>query len=131
VRELQKANRMITKADLELWRQYIKGVDPVGSAPRPYSRRPRFLEFSTRYRKAKSLDLHGLTLQEAFLTFINFVKGAYLDKIPEITIITGRSGKIRQEFPGWVDHPRIGNLIREVIAKNEGSFVIKFKKTRL
>lgn len=51
--------------------------------------------------KPGRLDLHNLTLAEAHVRTRAFIDEARASGKREIEIITGRSGKIRIEFPSW------------------------------
>ncbi len=48
-----------------------------------------------------TLDLHGMTLQEAHRATLDFIAGSGSHK--KLTIITGKSGQIRQEFERWLE----------------------------
>jgi DNA-nicking Smr family endonuclease len=77
----------------------------------------------------KTIDLHGLTVNEAFERVRNVITTAKHSGLREITIITGKSGVIRKEFPHWVAR---GEDVREVKELHGGgSFLVKFKKTRV
>lgn len=52
------------------------------------------------------LDLHGLTIHAAWMTFKDAVDNAYFAGKKSISVITGR-GEIEKEFMEWVvNHPR-------------------------
>ena len=51
----------------------------------------------------RKLDLHGFTLEEAYQEFTDFIYAAYQENISKVEIITGKSGRIRQEFPHWAE----------------------------
>ena len=79
------------------------------------------------------LDLHGLTVQEAFECSQKFIQKAYKSSLKEITIITGRgtTGKalIKNEFEDWLDHPVISPHVRAYEWQNRGGAVkIKLRK---
>ena len=79
------------------------------------------------------LDLHGLTVQEAFDSTSKFIERAQRVGLKEITIITGRgtTGKalIKNEFEGWLENPKLGSHIRTHQWQNRGGAVkISLKK---
>ena len=74
----------------------------------------------------KKLDLHGLTLEEAYEKFQNFIFEAYNDNVLKVEIITGKSGQIRKEFPYWSENSH--QIKNHEISWHGGSFVIKIEK---
>lgn len=74
----------------------------------------------------RKLDLHDLTLEEAYQEFQDFIFEAYLDNISKVEIITGKSGLIRKEFPYWSEN---SHQIRYHEASwHGGSFTVKIEK---
>ena len=70
------------------------------------------------------LDLHGMTLHNAWKEFQDEVDRAYFNKKRSVTIVTGR-GPMQREFPSWVSgHPRA--LWCE--EQNPGCFRVKIRK---
>jgi hypothetical protein len=51
---------------------------------------------------SRVLDLHGQTVSDAFSAAKIFVEDAYFASVPNVTIITGKSGAIRREFSTWI-----------------------------
>lgn len=47
------------------------------------------------------LDLHGMTIQEAFHRFAQFVEAHVEAGSNSVVIITGKSGQISKEFQDW------------------------------
>ena len=74
----------------------------------------------------KKLDLHGLTLEEAFEEFTDFIYEAYTNNLSKVEIITGKSGQIRKEFPYWSENSH--QIKYHEISWHGGSFVVKIEK---
>jgi DNA-nicking Smr family endonuclease len=50
----------------------------------------------------KKLDLHGMTINTAFLKVQEFIDHSYIIGNRELTIVTGKSGQISKEFASWI-----------------------------
>ena len=74
----------------------------------------------------RKLDLHGFTLEEAYEEFTDFIYSAYQDGVSKVEIITGKSGKIRQEFPHWSESSHQIQYIET--SWHGGSFIVKIEK---
>ena len=114
VKKTVKPVRRRAKRDLP------KCLRVVRSAPKPFK---------------KILDLHGLTVQEAFETSQKFITRARKSGLKEITIITGRgtTGKalIKNEFEGWLENLKISPHIRAHQWQNRGGALkIALKKEK-
>lgn len=72
-----------------------------------------------------TLDLHGLTVQEAHRASLDFIATSGSHK--KLTIITGKSGQIKQEFERWMEAiPKI----HSVKAKCDGgAFTVRVLKS--
>lgn len=117
---------MIVK-DLHLWHQYTQGiidatlVIPPLEKPMDYKR--------PKQRKAR-LDLHGLTVNDAYKEAIVFLTNHYNLKTKKAEVITGRSGTIRAEFPIWCECG-LSKFIKKIEVKsNNGSFVVILRGER-
>ena len=119
--------------DEEFWEEVKKTVKPVKrKVMRDLPKRLRVVRGTPKPPKT-ILDLHGLTVQEAFETSQKFITRARHAGIKEITIITGRgtTGKalIKNEFLGWLENPKISPHIRTHQWQNRGGAVkIALKK---
>ena len=119
--------------DEELWEEVKKTVKPVKRrVKRDLPKRLRVVRDAAKPQKT-ILDLHGLTVQEAFESTNQFVQKARHAGLKEITIITGRgtTGKalIKNEFEGWLDNPNLSLHIRDHQWQNRGGAVkISLKK---
>ena len=106
-----------------------------------------------RFRKGKieataRLDLHGFTVDEAFLKVRDFILSSYGIGARSVIIVTGKgrlamdeagfvhkTGKLRVELPKWLNHSDIRPCIlsfTEAMAKDggEGAFYIYLKKRK-
>ena len=119
--------------DENLWEEIKEKVKPV--KPKVKHDLPKRLRVirTTLKVSQKILDLHGLTVQEAFETSQKFIGKARHAGLKEITIITGRgtTGKalIKNEFEGWLENPKISPHVRTYAWQNRGGAIkISLKK---
>ena len=97
---------------------------PIPSPPRPLDigTHPAGVDGSTwnRFRTgrlppARTLDLHGHTVQRAFHALEAFLRSALAEHLRCVEIITGRGGAgggaIRREFPLWINRPEFRSLL--------------------
>ena len=117
----------------DLWEEVKKTVKPVKRrVKRDPPKRLRVMRAAPKNPQT-ILDLHGLTVQEAFEKSQKFIGKARRAGLKEITIITGRgtTGKalIKNEFEGWLDNPTLSPHIRTHTWQNHGGAVkISLKK---
>jgi DNA-nicking Smr family endonuclease len=70
-----------------------------------------------------TLDLHGLTVTDAYRASIDFVENSGRKSM---TIITGKSGQIRREFERWMEGlPRVHSCVEK---HGGGAFTIRILK---
>jgi len=119
--------------DENLWEEVKATLKPVKKRVR--CDLPKRLRVVRSMPKAPKtiLDLHGLTVQEAFETSQKFIQRARKLELKEIMIITGRgtTGKalIKNEFEGWLENPKLSPHIRTYQWQNRGGAVkIALKK---
>ena len=79
------------------------------------------------------LDLHGLTVQEAFDALTLFLERHQRAKTSRVEVITGKGkksqGLIKSEILKWADNPRIGQYVKEMTVSPDGGAVfITLKK---
>jgi DNA-nicking Smr family endonuclease len=87
---------------------------------------------------ARTLDLHGMTAQRAFLALAAFLRTAHADHVRCVEVVTGRGsgetgGVIRREFPHWLNLPEIRPLILGAThphALNTGSVRLILRRIR-
>jgi len=119
--------------DEELWEEVKKTVKPVKrKIKRDLPKRLRVVRGAPKTPK-KILDLHGLTVQEAFERSQKFIARARKSGLKEITIITGRgtTGKalIKNEFSGWLENSKLKPHILQHQWQNRGGAIkINLKK---
>lgn len=116
--------------DIELWKEVTASVRPLGStAPRdPMPSAPMHLRVWPFNPAPTSLDLHGLTLAQAFDTTKRFIYHTRQAGLKNVMIITGRSGAICAEFPAWMSS--INPVSRFEKLENGGSFRVHLRKYR-
>ncbi len=124
---------------------------PRAAAPRPGAAllttgtAPPGLDKSTwqRFRGGKlgpvrRLDLHGKTVQAAYLALERFLHTAHADQLRCVEVITGRGsgetgGAIRRELPLWLNLPGLRPLVLAAThphEKNPGSTWVLLKRAR-
>ena len=119
--------------DEELWEEVKKTVKPVKRRiKRDLPKRLRVVRGAPKPQQT-ILDLHGLTVQEAFEKTQKFIGRARRFGLKEITIITGRgtTGKalIKNEFESWLENPKFSPHIRTHQWQNRGGAIkISLKK---
>lgn len=62
------------------------------------------------------LDLHGMTLDEAFDTLTEFITEAHAHGLKRLLVITGKGkrgeGAIKTSVPKWLNNPELRPLIK-------------------
>lgn len=113
--------------DHQLWKEVTASVRPLGSTdPRdPFPMAPLHMRTWATNPAPTSLDLHGLTLAQAFDVTKRFLYHARHARLKSVMIVTGRSGAICAEFPAWAATIPV---IRQIeIQPNGGSFRVLLK----
>lgn len=97
--------------DLKAWLAVIKTVQPLlsaGKEPREFPSRLKVYAAPSRFLQ-NILDLHGLTVQEAYDTVRRFIVLHQKEGTKIISIITGKgiqgNGKIKKEILFWFETP--------------------------
>jgi len=118
-------NQSLSLADQALWDRYIKGIY---SAPEQNFRPPKSMNSGLRRR----LDLHGMTIQQAFHRVNQFVDEHFSEGTSNVMIITGKGGKIADEFPAWCGNlPQIRSIEPVIDGSGEiGSWMIYLRKIK-
>jgi DNA-nicking Smr family endonuclease len=75
---------------------------------------------------ARTLDLHGMTAQQAFHALRRFLRGAHADRVRCVEIVTGRGngedgGVLRREFALWLNLPDIRPLVLAAVHPHTSS----------
>ena len=118
-------SRILSLEEIALWKAYTTGeasggamvVSDASALLRPSRRRPAI----------SYLDLHGLTIAEAHKVTLAFIEEANRTH-KAVTVITGLSGKIRREFPQWLETLPSIRAIEEM--NGGGAFKIRFRKKK-
>jgi DNA-nicking Smr family endonuclease len=113
---------MYSSDDLELWQAVMRDVTPLHTSPTA-PRLPVFRRLPSP-SLGHTLDLHGMTLREAYAATNDFlVQNATSYRY--VTIITGLSGRIRYEFRHWL----AGHPVQRIEELNGGGSVrVYFRK---
>ena len=82
------------ESDIKVWRDFTEKLKATFSAP--------IFVRNSLHEDVFVLDLHGMFVHDAYKRVESFLRESSTKKIKYVTIITGRSGQIRQEFPTWV-----------------------------
>lgn len=128
----------ITKEDLIAWDELIKSVTPSNKDNMAPVKMPlKRLKIKPRPERILThiIDLHGLTLQEAYTCVLKFVTVHFIMGSKNISIITGKGlyeeGKIKKEIPLWFDTPVFKEKITSYEWVNAGGTVrINLKKNK-
>ena len=72
------------------------------------------------------MDLHGLTLDEAYNRVQNAFADCYSKGIRKLKVITGRSGEICRQFPMWAELDQHVQYTR--LNTDGGSYFVKIKR---
>jgi DNA-nicking Smr family endonuclease len=90
-----------------------------------------------RMRPQRTLDLHGRTVQTAFLAFSSFIQSARQDGLRCIEIVTGRGvgegGVLKRELPHWINLPHMrGHILAATHSSrtNTGSVRLLLRRVR-
>lgn len=122
------SSELLRPDDAGVWDAYCKDVTPLRGGKVPSSApAPLGLAFSTPITTQHTLDLHGLTVAEAHTRTSNFLLLAR-SHYDYVTVVTGRSGAIRDEFLHWLSDDR--GISRVEPLNGSGAFRIYFRKQR-
>ncbi len=118
----------MTPEDLALWKKVTEGTAPISVKPHAETIVSNERTIVRPRARFTTLDLHGMTLQQACSDTRQFIMEAKWAGLKYVTVITGLSGGIRREFPMWVE-PMIE--VRKVEAVNGGgAFKVFLKRHR-
>ncbi len=128
----------MTQEDLDAWEAFIKSVKPLDKKTDLTTvELPRRLRVKARPERILThiIDLHGLTLQEAYTCVLKFVTIHFTMGTKHISIITGKGlhddGKIKKEMPLWLDTPVFKDKIASYEWVNAGGTVrINLKRSK-
>jgi DNA-nicking Smr family endonuclease len=134
-------NDNISNKDKKDWDKFINSNEKLTDKD--------FRNIEKKNKKARSIDLHGFTLDEANKTIENFINKAFSDNINKLIIVTGKGlhsenekdpyvskdlGILKYSVPEFIsNNASLMSMINEITdAKNEdggaGAFYIYLKK---
>ena len=122
--------------DDNLWEDLKKTVQPIDFGRAGEDFPPRLKVHRAPLRPvAYCLDLHQMTVEEAYQKTVQFIEKHYKIGSKKIQIITGKGregkGLIHSEFANWLDTNRLTQYIREAKWTNdEGAMNIWLKKSK-
>jgi DNA-nicking Smr family endonuclease len=87
---------------------------------------------------ARTLDLHGMTVQHAHTALVAFLRNAHAERLRCVEIVTGRGnaetgGVIRRELPFWLNLPDVRPMVLGAAhphALNPGSVRLLLRRVR-
>ncbi len=108
---------MLSKEDKEDWYRFVNGGFKLYL-------RPDNLPFDLNSSKLLKFDLHGYSVNNAYIFLKETIPVVHNKKVKEILIITGASGIIKKEFNDWVKLEIFKKYIKKIEQKNSGSFLV-------
>ena len=127
----------MTEEDLAYWSLFISSIKPLKQKKGVERVKPVLkerLKIKPRPEKQLSyiLDLHGLTLQEAYTTVFKFINLHFALSSKSILIITGKGlkgeGKIKKEISFWFETDKFKEKISRYEIENEGGAIRLYLK---
>ncbi len=128
--------------DNQEWEEVVKGIKKIRSKKIPISKKVsfNFNFYSSNETYGNILDLHGYTIDEAYMVLNNFIHVCYNNKVNEILIITGKGSEdrpslLRVEVRRWLEYTELNKyVISFSYAKQhmggEGAIRVKIKRRR-
>lgn len=127
---------MSRSGDESLWKEYTQSVRPLRQR-QTLSQEiilPKLKARKTLTSLINTLDLHGKTLQEAYLITKTFIDLHFQKQSRHIHIITGKgineSGKIKNEIEFWFETPVFQEKIHSYVWENNGGVLKIILKRR-
>ena len=119
-------SRKLSQKDQALWDRVTSTVRRLGGGVVPEAP-PEVSLPAPRSNKSPVLDLHGMTLTDAHRTVLAHIEDAALEgKLRYVTIITGLSGSIHEEFPRWLESHKDVRIINPL--RGGGAFEVWLRK---
>lgn len=109
--------------DRDLWTRAVADVTRL-SYNRQCNDLPRRKRFVRDEPDPRRIDLHGLTVHDAHQETRRFLDDSRARGIRDVTIITGRSGGIRDEFERWMES---SGVRRVEPLRNGGSYRVRLR----
>ena len=132
---------MLSETDLSLWETIKKTIKPLSKnkavEPMPFPKRLRVHAAPAR-TLMHTLDLHGLTVEEAYQMLCRFITVHMRENSKTIVVITGKGtkekeGLIHKEIKNWLETPSFSEKINQVRWLNGGGaleIILKRKKKK-
>ena len=130
---------MFSESDISLWESIKRTLRPLSLnkaiEPHPMPKRLKVHPVPER-TLMMTLDLHGLTVEEAYQTLRRFLMVHQRENSKVITIITGKGspqkeGLIHHEIQNWLDTPFFKSKINEMRWLNGGGALeIRLKRNK-
>jgi len=127
---------MLSSEDLTVWEELKKSISSVDFGRKTEDLPPRLkVKKSPQKHLSDILDLHKMTLEEAYQQTLVFIKKHYQIGSKRIQIITGKGregkGLIHNEFMGWLETCTLKRYIREAKWTNDnGAVELWLKKNK-
>lgn len=127
----------MTEEDLAYWSLFISSIKPLKPKKGVEQVKPVFkerLKIKPKPEKQLSyvLDLHGLTVQDAYATVFKFINLHFALSSKSILIITGKGlkgeGKIKKEISFWFETDKFKEKISRYEIENEGGAIRLYLK---
>ena len=120
----QKTTTKISQEDSDAWKAYIEHIYSQPESKFVPKKKP------VQNRKT-SLDLHNMTIQQAFNSVRMFVEENHAEGERTLVIITGKSGKIADEFSAWCSNiPLILKIDPVMDSRGEcGAWIITLRRS--
>ncbi|OPZ78144.1 MAG: hypothetical protein BWY78_00720 [Alphaproteobacteria bacterium ADurb.Bin438] len=131
---------LITDEDKQVWENYVKSVKKIETNNVPLVENKKifiktsFGNFKDYYFKTY-LDLHGYTIEKAYLELYAYLLEAKKQGLKHVSVITGK-GKVDNEetlnklVPRWLNEKPLKNFISsyEFLKHNQGELLIKINQ---
>ncbi len=115
----------MNKKDMEIWLNAVKDVKPL-KASKQTVYHPNKKVFVKENIFNPVLDLHGITIHDAYYIVHNHIDKAIEKGFKYITVITGRSGQINAEFSKWVSSDPKVRKVSEI--NSGGAYEVYLKR---
>lgn len=114
----------LNNTDLQDWQKIIQGVTPLKTtdvAPQPDPEPLHYPDAEPPEPEFKlTHDLHGMTLKKAHAYLLELFEAAQQHDVPELRVITGKSGDLKIYFPEWMTTHQFIPLVRKVRLEQSG-----------
>ena len=113
------------KKDNELWEEIKQNIQPLNKTKIRWERRFYPLSVTQNSSASYQLDLHGMTLQQAFEQTMHFIDFHFQKQTKQIQVICGKgignSGAIKKELAFWLEQKK--DQIASFTWQNDGGAV--------